>query len=55
MRKSIRWFIPTVFIALGAIATADELESGLEVGAGAGPFNVLDCTGPFAGKSLCYR
>lgn len=36
-------------------AAAAELESGLQVGDAAGPFNVKDCTGPSKGKSLCYR
>ena len=38
-----------------AVAAAAELESGLQVGDSAGPYNVKDCTGPNAGKSLCYR
>jgi len=33
---------------------AEEVESGLCVGEFAGPFKVLDCTGPAAGKTLCY-
>ena len=32
-----------------------ELVSGLQVGDSAAPYNVKDCTGPNAGKSLCYR
>lgn len=31
------------------------LKSGLQPGAKAGAFNVLDCTGPNKGKKLCYR
>jgi len=37
------------------VAMAEELKSGLEVGAAATPFNVRDITGPNAGKTLCYR
>jgi len=36
-------------------AFAAELESGLQIGDKAGPYNVKDCTGPSQGKSLCYR
>ena len=34
---------------------ADELKSGLQPGDSAGAFQVLDCTGPAKGGSLCYR
>lgn len=33
---------------------AEEVESGLAVGAFAEPLNVKDCTGPAAGKTVCY-
>ena len=42
-------------LGLSGVAAAAELESGLQVGERAGAFNVKDCTGPSAGKSLCYR
>lgn len=42
-------------LAFSAVASAGDLESGLKVGESAGAFNVKDCTGPNAGKSLCYR
>ena len=39
-----------------SFAVADELKSGLEVGAAVNPFYVQDVTGPSAGKDpLCYR
>ena len=52
------WLIPSVAIvalALNSLIMAAEVESGLEVGEAPGAFNVKDCTGPNAGKSLCYR
>ncbi len=51
-------FVPTAALLAAIIvapAAAAELESGLQVGSFAGPFNVKDCTGPSKGKSLCYR
>lgn len=49
--------ISAAIMALGmcAVASAADLESGLQVGEKAGAFNVKDCTGPRAGDSLCYR
>ena len=49
--------IASIALALAAcgVAAAAELQSGLEVGESAGPFNVIDITGPNKGKSLCYR
>jgi hypothetical protein len=41
-------------VACGVLVAA-ELQSGLQVGDHAGPFNVKDITGPNKGKSLCYR
>ena len=38
-----------------ALAPAEEMKSGLQVGDSAAPFNVKDITGPRKGKSLCYR
>lgn len=37
-----------------AIATAEDIRSGLPAGARADQFLVKDCTGPAAGKTLCY-
>jgi hypothetical protein len=47
--------IPLMVVALSAVTIAGDLESGLQAGAHAGAFNVKDCTGPNADKSLCYR
>ena len=41
-------------VTAGAFA-AGKVKSGLQPGAKAGAFNVLDCTGPFKGTKLCYR
>ena len=53
----MKTLVPTIAaVALfSAVAVAGDLESGLKVGDRAGAFNVKDCTGPSAGKSLCYR
>ena len=54
-----RWIVvpsaAIVALAFSAMAVADDLQSGLQVGDKAGPFNVRDVTGPSAGQSLCYR
>jgi hypothetical protein len=54
----MKTLVPSIAIlalAFSAVAVAADLESGLQVGDSAGAFNVKDCTGPSAGKSLCYR
>jgi len=54
----MKTLVPTIaIVALGfsAVAVAGDLESGLQVGDRASFFLVKDCTGPNAGKSLCYR
>ena len=54
----MRTLVPTfAIVALGfsAVAAAEGLESGLQVGEKAGFFLVKDSTGPNAGNSLCYR
>ncbi len=47
-----------VLLLLAVFATvasaAEEIQSGLQVGERPGQFNVKDCTGPAAGKTLCY-
>ena len=40
--------------AFSSESLAEEVESGLCVGEFAGPFKVMDSTGPAAGKTLCY-
>ena len=49
--------VPIAFAALtvSAVALAADIKSGLQIGDSAGAYNVKDCTGPNAGKSLCYR
>ncbi len=50
--------VPTVAVValcFSAVGSAEDLQSGLQVGDSAGFFLVKDCTGPSAGKSLCYR
>lgn len=44
-----------LLLSAATAVSAGELKSGLQVGAFPGAFNVLDCTGPATGKSLCYR
>jgi hypothetical protein len=53
-----RILVPVALAAvavLGCIASADELNSGLQVGDSAGAYDVKDVTGPAKGTSLCYR
>ncbi|MFY9255893.1 MAG: hypothetical protein WAO83_20735 [Fuerstiella sp.] len=45
----------TVLAASTMTANAADIESGLQVGAYPGAYNVLDVTGPSAGEKLCYR
>lgn len=54
----MRLLAPTVAlvcVTVGAVAMAEDLKSGLQIGEHAGPYNVKDITGPNKGKSLCYR
>ena len=55
MRNLLVPSVALVALSFSAIAAAGDLESGLKVGQSAGAFNVKDCTGPYADKSLCYR
>jgi hypothetical protein len=41
-------------LALTAATGGEKIKSGLQVGDQPSPFNVRDCTGPAAGKTLCY-
>jgi hypothetical protein len=50
-------FIPLIAVLAVtrvAIAFAEEIPSGLAVGEHPQPLQVRDCTGPAAGKTLCY-
>ena len=40
--------------SFAARVEAEELQPGLAIGTTLLPFNVKDCTGPAAGKTLCY-
>ncbi|QDU93426.1 hypothetical protein [Lignipirellula cremea] len=42
------------FLQAEEVAAADELQSGIPIGERADEFLVKDCTGPAAGKTLCY-
>jgi hypothetical protein len=55
MRRLVVSSLALLLATAGVAATADELESGLQVGDKAGAFQVKDCTGPAKDKSLCYR
>ena len=55
MRQFLRPSLGLLVACLPAIAVAEGIESGLQVGDKAGAFSVKDVTGPRKGKSLCYR
>ncbi len=55
MRTILVPSIAIVALTFSAVAAAADLQSGLKVGESAGAFNIRDCTGPNAGKTLCYR
>ena len=55
MRTMLVPTIAIVALSFSAVVVAEDLQSGLQVGDSAAFFLVKDCTGPSAGKSLCYR
>jgi len=59
MRRPWIWGLPALLVAATVVvATApagDDLQSGVQVGDFAAPFDVKDITGPNKGKTLCYR
>ena len=55
MKRLVATCVALVAASFTAVASAEDLESGLQVGESAGAFNVLDVTGPNAGRKLCYR
>lgn len=55
MRRVLIPSVALLLMSMSAMATAEELKSGLQPGQGTGAFNVKDITGPNKGKSLCYR
>lgn len=55
MKRLLTLSVALMFVAASSIGSAAELKSGIEVGGRPGAYTVNDCTGPNAGKSLCYR
>ena len=55
MKRLLTLTVALMFVAAGSFSSAAELKSGIEVGGRPGAYTVNDCTGPNAGKSLCYR
>jgi len=54
MKKLVALSVAAV-LAVASMASAADVESGLEPGSFVGAFQVRDITGPQKGKSLCYR
>lgn len=50
----MKFLFAFIVVLATTVGFAGEIESGLKVGAFAEPFSVKDCTGPAAGKTLCY-
>lgn len=51
-------FVPATILCLaicGLAVAAEEIKSGLQPGSFPGAFEVLDCSGPAKGETLCYR
>ena len=44
-----------LLVATAGVMAAGKVKSGLEPGSKVGAYNVLDITGPFKDKKLCYR
>jgi hypothetical protein len=57
MIKSLTWALPAVVVAavVAGASIAGDVQSGVQVGDFAAPFDVNDITGPNKGKTLCYR
>lgn len=54
----MRLVVPSLAVlalSAGTLVTGADVKSGLEVGQSAGAYNVKDITGPYEGKTLCYR
>ena len=47
--------IAAVALMMCSVGVGAEPQSGLQKGEKAGYYVVTDCTGPNAGKTLCYR
>ena len=50
-----RLILSSACLFIFAATASAEVKSGLQPGDRAGVFNVKDITGPYKGKSLCYR
>lgn len=50
-----KFFALAALLCVGTVSYAAAPQSGLQVGEKVPAYNVNDCTGPSAGKSLCYR
>ena len=55
MKRLVATSVALVAATFTAVASAEDVESGLQVGERAGAYNVTDVTGPNAGRKLCYR
>ncbi len=57
MKLTRRHWVMSCMAALAASsrAKAADVQSGVQVGDFAGPFDVRDITGPNKGRELCYR
>ncbi|WP_291171076.1 hypothetical protein [Gimesia sp.] len=55
MKRLLTLSVALMFVAASSFSSAAEVESGIKVGGKPGAYTVNDCTGPNAGKSLCYR
>lgn len=55
MPRQLALLAITICLLANAAPAAEPVESGLRVGEGAATFDVLDCSGPRMGGTLCYR
>ena len=53
--KRLTMVSAALIVASSGVFAGDKIKSGLQPGARAGAFNVLDVTGPNKGRKLCYR
>lgn len=49
------WVLSCMALAVARSSRAADIQSGVQVGDFAGPFDVKDITGPNKGRELCYR
>ena len=55
MKSIVSTMAAAAFLMCAVSVVAAEPQSGLQEGEKAGYYVVTDCTGPNAGKTLCYR